>query len=119
MIAALTLSLAILAPPQTPSPDDLSYLDTYMCMRLGQIAQVLLTGDGARAPSDQGMFDTSVVLERGAQAALDPARVREGALFTTYELEHGAGEELLDKMTAEQKADAIQLCVSIFAGAGR
>ncbi len=113
MIAALLLALS-LAPQSTPRVEDLTYMDTYICVRLGQIGQGILTDNGATEPSDRALFDDFATLEQRATAALEPAKVREGDMLSPLHIEHGAAEETIEAMSEDQKLEAMNICGNVF-----
>lgn len=114
MIAALLMTLSLAAPQDTPRPEDLSYMETYVCARLGRIGQETISKEGTPAPEDRDLYEDFATLERRATAALEPAKIREGDMLSPLHIEHGAAEELLAAMTQDQQYEAMNICGQVF-----
>lgn len=116
MIAALTLSLAVLAQPTQERPEDLSYMETYACVLLAQVGKAVLSDDVTQAVSeaDRPLFDRFVRLEGLATAALEPAISREGDMLSPLNVEQGAARELLGKLSDDQMIGALHTCAGVF-----
>lgn len=117
MSVAMVLGLALgVAAPQQRTPESLLYLEIYACSVIAgeEHAKMHEGGTSPVTTSERARADAFLQLQRRANAALPAAQAREHIEDRNIPTEQGAARELLGMVSADQRREVTDMCLSTF-----
>ena len=120
MSILLSLILALSASPasvqQTPAITDLSYNETFACASLAEVAISMMTEEGTTpvTTDEIALVDGLTRIKTQADAALEPARLRDGWDVAQAETQRGVALQALGEASEDDLINALGMCGTIF-----